>query len=64
MGKTLAKTVVEATGLPQDLMEREFNALLSKLGKNPDTLTLEELREVMEYYLQVVFIEAQKDLSA
>ena len=33
MGNNLAQTVVAATGLPQDPVEREFNALLEKYGK-------------------------------
>lgn len=61
MGNTLSKTVITATGLPQDPVEREFNALLEKFGKNPETLTIEELREVMAEYLQIVFLEMHAD---
>ncbi len=64
MGATLAKTVIEATGLPQEPVEKEFNALLAKYGKTPETLTLEELREVMADYLQIVFLEMQTEQSA
>ncbi|WP_347358391.1 hypothetical protein [Bdellovibrio sp.] len=64
MGNTLAKAVVVATGLPQDPVEREFNNLLEKHGKNPESLTLEELREVMADYLQTVFLEMQVESSA
>lgn len=64
MGEILTKTVIAATGLPQEPVEREFNALLEKHGKHPETLTLEELREVMAEYLQSVFLELKEDLSA
>lgn len=64
MGATLTKTVIEKTGLPQDLIENEFNALLDKFGKNPESLTMEELREVMAEYLQLVFLELQEEMSA
>ncbi|WII72987.1 hypothetical protein QJS83_03765 [Bdellovibrio sp. 22V] len=64
MGETLTKTVIAATGLPQDPVEREFNTLLAKHGKSPETLTLEELREVMADYLQTVFLEMQNEQSA
>ena len=64
MGNKLAKAVVVATGLPQDPVEREFNSLLEKHGKNPESLTLEELREVMADYLQTVFLEMQVENSA
>lgn len=64
MGETLAKTVIAATGLPQDTVEKEFNALLEKHGKTPENLTLEELREVMAEYLQMVFLELHDEMSA
>ncbi|MBV2168078.1 MAG: hypothetical protein KUL82_05155 [Bdellovibrio sp.] len=64
MGETLAKTVIAATGLPQDPVEKEFNALLEKHGKTPETLTIEELREVMAEYLQMVFLELHEEMSA
>jgi len=64
MGETLAKSVIAATGLPTDPVEREFNALLAKYGKTPETLTMEELREVMADYLQTVFLEMHDDKSA
>lgn len=64
MGTTLTKTVIEKTGLPQDLIEKEFNAILEKFGKNPERLTMEELREVMAEYLQLVFLELQEEMSA
>ena len=66
MGKNLAQTVIAATGLPQAPVEREFNALLAKHAKDPESLTLEELREVMAEYLQIVFLEmhSENDISA
>lgn len=64
MGNKLAKAVVAATGLPQDPVEREFNSLLEKHGKNPESLTLDELREVMADYLQTVFLEMPVENSA
>lgn len=64
MGNKLAKAVVAATGLPQAPVEREFNSLLEKHGKNPESLTLEELREVMADYLQTVFLEMQVENNA
>ena len=59
----LVKTVVESTGLPQDSVEKELNSLLERLGKSPETLTMEELREVMAEYLQMVFLEIHEEIS-
>ncbi|MGZ3768417.1 MAG: hypothetical protein ACXVCP_01250 [Bdellovibrio sp.] len=64
MGASLSKTVIEETGLPKEIIEREFNAILAKFGKNPESLTMEELREVMAEYLQLVFLELQEEMSA
>lgn len=57
----LAKTVIAATGLPQDPVEKEFQNLLAKNGKESENLTLEDLREVMADYLQTVFLEMQRE---
>lgn len=66
-GNNLAQTLITATGLPQDPVEREFNKILEKYGKTQEELTLEELREVMAEYLQLVFLELaeeNRELSA
>ena len=67
MAKDLMQELIVATGLPQDPVEREFNKILERYGKNQDELTLEELREVMADYLQIVFLELaeeNRELSA
>lgn len=64
MGVNLAKTLIEATGLPEDPVKRELDSLLSQHGKDAANLTLEELREVMADYLQSVFLELQNEKSA
>ncbi len=66
MGKNLAKTVVQATGLPQNPVEKELQSLLVKHGTSPEDLTLDQLRDVMAEYLQTVFLEIaeQENLSA
>ncbi|MDG0814887.1 hypothetical protein [Bdellovibrio svalbardensis] len=53
----LLQTVVEATGLPESPVYNELNALITKNGFNPADLNLEELREVMAEYLNLVFLE-------
>lgn len=63
MAKDLAQTLISATGLPQDPVEREFNKILEKYGKSQEHLTLNELREVMAEYLQIVFLELAEENS-
>lgn len=66
MGKNLSETLIAATGLPTEPVEREFHSLLNKHGKSAEDLTLEELREVMAEYLQTVFLElnTETEMSA
>jgi len=64
VGKHLINTVVSATGLPEDPIQRELSSLLNKHGKAPEHLTLEDLREIMADYLQTVLVEAKEELSA
>jgi hypothetical protein len=60
MGKELFHTVVSATGLPEDPVANELGVLLKQNGKNPETMTLDDLREVMAEYLQTVLLEAKE----
>lgn len=64
VGKNLIDTVVSATGLPEDPIQRELNSLLAQFGKDPEHVTLEDLREIMADYLQTVLLEAKEELSA
>ncbi len=62
MGINIAKTVIAATGLPTDPVEREFNKLLSKHGTTAEEMTIEDLREIVAEYLQTVILElAEQD---
>lgn len=53
----LFKTVVEATSLPQDPVQRELGSLLAAQGFNSEDLTIDQLRDVMIDYLNSVFLE-------
>jgi ribosomal protein L1 len=61
MGKSLFNTVIAATGLPENAVERELGSLLSRAGKNPETMTLDDLREVLAEYLQSVLLETKEN---
>lgn len=64
MANPLIKTVVEATGLPEDPVQRELNQLIAQHGKNPDDLTIDDLREIVADYLHSVMMEACDEYSA
>lgn len=61
VGKDLFNTVVSATGLPEDTIGGELHSLLNNNGKSVETMTLEDLREVMAEYLQNVLLEAKEN---
>ncbi len=61
MGKKLFNTVVAATGLPEGAVGAELGCLLANAGKNPETMTLDDLREVMAEYLQMVLLETKEN---
>lgn len=61
-GSLLFKILIQATGLPADAVEKELLGLMAARGVSIETLTLDELREVLAAYLQDTLLEA-KDAS-
>lgn len=59
MGKELFETVVTHTGLPENAIRDEFSVLLAKHGKSVESLTLDDLREILADYLQDILVEAK-----
>jgi len=51
----LFDSVIEATGLPQELIGPEFLEILDKSNLNPESLSMDELRFVLAEYLQETF---------
>lgn len=63
-GMGLFRTLVEATGLPNEAVEGELNRLFEKHGLSKEQITLEQLREVLEVYLQETLLDAKNSLGA
>ena len=57
MKKGLLDSVIAETGLPDKDLRVELYKLILNNQFSPDNLTLEELREVMSEYLNIVFLE-------
>ena len=57
-------TVIEATGLPKDLIEKELKILLENSGLTSESLTLDELRQILTNYLQDILLEAKEEISS
>jgi|FLYM01.1.fsa_nt_gi hypothetical protein len=62
-GKALISKVLEATGLPSDSLGVEFKKIIDGSNANEETLTLEQLRELLASYLQDVLVEAKDEAS-
>ena len=61
MSNELFNTVVQGTGLIEEPVKKELNALLVAQGFNSAELTIEQLREVMIDYLNTIFLEISEN---
>jgi hypothetical protein len=57
MGKDLAKDLATNSGLETDFFNQELGDLLGKYGKSADTISLEDLREILASEIQDVLLE-------
>lgn len=55
MDETLIEKIATHSGLPKELVINEIKEWAWAEGKNPQTLTLEDFREIMVKLLQNVF---------
>ncbi len=62
-GKELIETLISATGLPDQAVDRELQKMMSADGIGADELTLERQRELIANYLQDVLVEAKDQFS-
>ncbi len=62
-GLDLLRFLIESTGLPQESLEMELRKLIRKHGLDTETLTLDQVREVLVDYLQDSLTEAKAQLS-
>lgn len=60
MGEALIKTVIESTGLPSETMAQELDRLIAKAGLRKDSLTLEDMRNILADYLQDTLLSLKK----
>lgn len=58
-GMELLNELSAATGLPDALIGEELSRIVAGAGKTTDTITLDELREMLASYLQDVLLDAK-----
>lgn len=59
-GQELIETLASLTGLPEPWVSQELIQILEKSGQNAQDVTLEQLRDAMLIYLEMV----QADLAS
>jgi len=62
-GLELIQTLVAATGLPPDLIEKELQRILRGSGHTGENLTLEQLRVAMAAYLDSIRADLESSFS-
>jgi hypothetical protein len=60
-GLGLLRLLIESTGLPPESIEIELRRLIEKHGFSAETLTMEQVREMLACYLQDVLLEAKSN---
>ena len=63
MEKDFLKTLMTATGLPENLIYKEIKDLAAERGLDLESLTLEDLRSIMTFYLRKELLKAKKQYS-
>jgi hypothetical protein len=63
-GQELIQLVVSLTELPELMIQRELEQILELPERNPEDVTIEQLREAMLAYLELVDKEVSADLAA
>lgn len=63
MGNELFETVVAETELPDSPIRNELTELLVARGCDPQSLTLDQLRDVLADYLQTILVQAKDTYS-
>ncbi|MCM2282158.1 MAG: hypothetical protein NDI61_09965 [Bdellovibrionaceae bacterium] len=64
MGEQLLMELIAATGLPQELVTSELNALIKKAGLDPARLSLEDIRLILAEYVQDVLLAAKTEFAS
>lgn len=63
MEDKLFDTIIQKTGLPQELISKEFLQKIQDKGFDKATITLEQIRVVLAEYLQDVILQAKEDFK-
>lgn len=63
-GTNLITELRDNSGLNQDFFDSQMGTLIQSYSLNPDTLDIEQLREVLADYLQALILEEEAQAEA
>lgn len=63
MKNPMLTDLIENCGLPQEMISKEVHHLIKSHGFSEDSLTLEQLREVMADYMQNILLDLKEEYS-
>ncbi len=61
MKNSLIEEIIKACDLPEFLVKKELYEIIRSQNKNPESIDLESLREVLAKYVQDALLEAKKN---
>jgi hypothetical protein len=62
-GLGLLRILIEATGLPAAAVERELTKILASRNLTAETISIDDVREVLSSYLQEVLTQAKDSVN-
>lgn len=62
MAETIMQQIVQASGLPETILEEELRSRFEAKNLNPQDATLDEIRDIVTDYLQDVLCELSNRL--
>jgi hypothetical protein len=62
-GRDLIQKIVELTGLPSEAAALELINLIKKSGRDPEMVSLSDVRTILASYMQDTLLEAKRELE-
>lgn len=63
MDDKLFEKIVKNTGLPEELISQDFLKKISDKGFEKNSLTIDQIRDVLAEYLQDVILQARENFK-
>lgn len=64
MGQDVLKSLIQATGISEELISPELKSLTDRAGLSVENLTIEDLRLILAEYVQEVLLSAKEQFDS